>query len=748
MIQKFMITIFMLSLLFTTSRAQVFVKQDATGNNDGSSWQDAFTNLEDALATAPMTDVWVASGTYTPGMINSNPDSIWFVMNTDISLYGGFAGTEDNFWDRDPAANPTILSGDLNGDDIPGDLVTNRSDNSIHVLLIEATTTNASIIDGFIISNGHGKDNPPGGEPDIWSFYHGAGILSYGAPTIRNCIFQENYSYTNSAVQGIGVNADGMQIDSCSFLNNTAQSYGGSVGMNVVDDFSITNCLFTGNSSGEHGGAIRIGVSNGTIFNCLITHNESEFGGGVALMNGFWDHYITIDQCTFEENESFLSGGALLIAGFAPDNLLEVEISNSTFLNNMADTTPLSGAGGAIAIQGYAYATVEESVFTENEAFAGGAIEFFFGGQGLVDNCLFENNIADEGGAVSVAFLTSSEDRISSVDIQQSVFNNNNATDNGGAVLVSLETSGTIAQCEFTGNESDIGGAIGFSGISDSGVEPYLRVDACTFRQNHGVIGGGAIDFTDANDVEISNSLFTENTGSGSAIRASGTSSDPSIAFIYNNTIVNNEEGINFGDNTTISLQNNILFNASGVNYIANGSPEVISNGGNLIHDLSMETVLADPSDIHNSDPLFVGTDDFHLTPESPCVDAGVSAGIVALYDLEGNDRIQGNNIDIGAIESPFVTATKDLVFTDENQLNIFPNPVSSILNYQLENDWKGNVLVEVINAQGQVVYSNRTSKYLEQFDQTLSVSSLPSGIYLLWISNGNKAVVKDWIKI
>ncbi|MEZ4932208.1 MAG: hypothetical protein R2788_08835 [Saprospiraceae bacterium] len=48
----------------------VYVDANASGNNDGSSWTNAFNNLQDALSlantSADVTQIWVAAGTYYP----------------------------------------------------------------------------------------------------------------------------------------------------------------------------------------------------------------------------------------------------------------------------------------------------------------------------------------------------------------------------------------------------------------------------------------------------------------------------------------------------------------------------------------------------------------------------------------------------------------------------------------------------------------------------------------------------------
>ncbi|MEL6944298.1 MAG: hypothetical protein AAFO82_16680, partial [Bacteroidota bacterium] len=100
----------LLVLFSSMLQAQVFVDANASGSNNGTSWANAYTDLGMALDNAEAgNELWVAAGTYTP-MAN---DTAFFAISTaNLSLYGGFNGTETSLGDRDITANPTILSGD------------------------------------------------------------------------------------------------------------------------------------------------------------------------------------------------------------------------------------------------------------------------------------------------------------------------------------------------------------------------------------------------------------------------------------------------------------------------------------------------------------------------------------------------------------------------------------------------------------------------------------------------------------
>lgn len=173
--------------------AQYFVDKDATGNNDGSSWANAYTNLDTALFYWDVTqyqEIWVADGVYKPGDGVDRTKA----FNTKTNMFGGFNGTETSRGQRDPKVNLTILSGDLLGNDngIISATEPTRADNSYSVVY----TNSALQFTGFIIEGGQ-ADASSGSD----QHKSGAAFYSYNnGANIYDCVFRNNYGSEDGAI--------------------------------------------------------------------------------------------------------------------------------------------------------------------------------------------------------------------------------------------------------------------------------------------------------------------------------------------------------------------------------------------------------------------------------------------------------------------------------------------------------------------------------------------------------------------
>ncbi len=216
----------------------LYVNDDAGGNNDGSSWADAFNDLQEALALTAscpdVTEIWVAEGTYKP--TSGTDRNISFSMQNGVAIYGGFPNNGNPvFADRDWAAHETILSGDI---DTPGD----NSDNSIHIIT-NSNLDASAVLDGFTLSGGNANG------PDF-DTQEGAAITNFQAsPIINNCTFTNNFGTRNGAAVRNVTNCSPV-FTNCLFTQNT----NGGAGDGVIFDFDgggslLINCTISGNST-------------------------------------------------------------------------------------------------------------------------------------------------------------------------------------------------------------------------------------------------------------------------------------------------------------------------------------------------------------------------------------------------------------------------------------------------------------------------------------------------------------------
>lgn len=260
-------------------QAVIYVDDSAAPGGDGSSWATALDSLSAGLAGADDGDeVRAGAGLYRPAGPGGDRNAR-FEVAPGVLLIGGYAGAGgSNPDDRDPRTFETILCGDLDGDDEPG--FVNRSDNVYNVVYLDSPTPGTAV-EGFTIRGGHADG--------ILIQDAGGGIHSlFGLPTIRDCVFRDNYSiFQGGALRIAQAFDDGSEpavVDRCAFYGNRTQAVGGSGGgaMEAANTtIIISNSIFAGNVSDLQGGAI-VNNADMTVTNCTIFANEAaNLAGGI-----------------------------------------------------------------------------------------------------------------------------------------------------------------------------------------------------------------------------------------------------------------------------------------------------------------------------------------------------------------------------------------------------------------------------------------------------------------------------------
>jgi hypothetical protein len=301
----------------------VYVSASAAGANDGSSWNDAFTNFSVALGAAQAGDeIWAAMATYPV------PDEAGFIAPAGVSLYGGFVGNETSIDQRLPA-NRTHLTG---YNPVVSPIVLTIND-----------PTRGTVIDGFRFDG------------TLTSDHDGGGLAVYGGTVaVHNCLFIDNIAGSGAGAFLSSVHAT---FTDCEFDNNFCQvGDGGGIEAVGTGSLTVSNCHFHDNLARELFGVVGRG---GGIFadagivldvrDCLFENNRAynlgldlvATGGGIANLSP----NAHIENCSFIRNDATLGGA---ISSEAPITIVNCVMGGNR-ATEPADSAPFeSGQGGAV----------------------------------------------------------------------------------------------------------------------------------------------------------------------------------------------------------------------------------------------------------------------------------------------------------------------------------------------------------------------------------------------------------------
>lgn len=368
----------------------IHVDSGATGSNDGTSWTNAFTDLQDALAASQAGDqIWVAAGIYRP-VVPADPDEVTvderlvaFELIDGVTVLGGFQGHETSPALRDWQANTTVLSGDIDDNDLTDadGVVTDTehiNGSNSHTVVFASALGDDAVLDGFVITAGYASSFTRGWLQPDWS---GAGMfIDGGSPELVRLRFTGNRANYGAGL--VSTNMAAPRLEQVVFRANAAIGEGGGMASHN-DSAELVDVLFEDNDSNS-GGGMHIEESTTRLRRVRFLHNRADGGGGgIRISNAS----PTILDTEFRGNE---------------------------------------GGGGAIHVWPSGSPVLVNTLFAGNRAIQGGAIHSSTGTSPITPN-----HPDTVGGPSRPVLPVAGNDRITIIN---ATFSGNDASSSGGAI--------------------------------------------------------------------------------------------------------------------------------------------------------------------------------------------------------------------------------------------------------------------------------------------------------------------------
>lgn len=317
--------------------------------------------------------------------------------------------------------------------------------------------------------------------------------------------------------------------------------------------------------------------------------------------------------------------------------------------NRAVNITILNGSnsGSVVTITGGVgpNARVDGFTITGGNTDYGGGISISGSSPTIAGNVIKLNLASLSGGGI---FCSNSSPLI----IGNSIISNFSGED-GGGIGSWRNSSPIIANNWIVGNTSNYADTFDFTSVGGGGI----------FTTAADLDGRPDESFT-ASPVIINNIVAANGGDNGAGIRINDLNFG--TATVTNNTIISNSgTGIYWQrefSQTSVVLSNNIVaFNAWGMQQRGTTTFQILHNdvfGNSLFDEKTDYIAVPDQTGTNGNisvDPRLANYrfGNFHLQPDSPCRDSGLNSAVgVSWSDIDGQNRILGGTVDIGADES------------------------------------------------------------------------------------------------
>jgi len=498
---RYLVITTLLLLIGSTSFAQKFIKQTATGSGNGTSWDNAFgaSSLRSALTSGGV--IYIAAGTYNVGAAFVSDAAI---LPAGTTVQGGFpanaTGTSTSGYN--PGTNITVIDGQdkmiftvgTGTYVIKGIVFDNAEGAGAGGSVIRANSGGLIYdwtLEDCVIKNTTGSG---GGGGAVW--LHG----SYTAGSkikVKNCIFDNNQAIAGSYSGALTLQA---------IANNSGGPAGGT---NNGTDYVVENCSFSNNrvTAGGSGGAMMILSCTGiNLLNNSFCNNFANNDAGALLVSSVTK--FVMSGCSFSGNSNQGQWSPAVWILSSPES----QVLNCNFVGNFAATGALSNnAGGGLAIESGSPHLVDGCKFYNNIVRnRGGGVQFSGGGNLTLTNCIFKGNQVTNGiNAFGGGALYATAGSTAVLNFSNNVFDSNSLVDNtsgngygGGAIHVQGGNSPTATNSVFYNNTYNGSATVLTSDVSVFGGGTFtvsgsaLQLSQATYTSFYNVSTGNTFNNT------------------------------------------------------------------------------------------------------------------------------------------------------------------------------------------------------------------------------------------------------------
>jgi hypothetical protein len=350
--------------------------------------------------------------------------------------------------------------------------------------------------------------------------------------------------------------------------------------------------------------------------------------------------------------------GVVFAGGEGPGSVLR----GFTVQHGRANGSP-TYSGGGVQILGGASPLVTGNVITANSACGGNGIYVSGGSPTIQGNWITGNSVYGCSGYVP-----------------------------GGGIDIGGSQSAQIIGNLIAGNSTFFGGGIHLNAASAT-----IRGNVIT--ANHADYDGGGIALLNASAAVIVDNLIADNVAVGNGGGINSSVSSGTTPAVIGNTLVHNQasdgsaiwaglydSGLQIADNVVVGYPGNVAAVTCDATY--QQSPPVFTANDVVADQTAYKGTCASETGTNGNisvDPLLraAASGDDRLATGSPAIDQGVARSELTATDLDGNPRVVGGRVDMGAYEwSPSASTIPTAVtLTSDTPANVPPG-VGAIVHY------------------------------------------------------------------